>query len=438
MKSPESYQPKPAEVKKAEKMMTAEEKELSNERNLTLLNLEAEIEKAIQPIADKYEQKGYVKGYVGSGGKIDALRKVGRDDLVVPFIEANITELGDNLKVASKSCQGCYCERATPKLTEYLKNVETDNLQRISEKIIALVEEVKATRFRYSDYYEGTPETLQKEVQKQLVGRLGDLMKSDTSDEQKFSFAEKITALGLPDISDSVMEKILTLNVPKEKREEFALALYKKYNDAAKPKRREGSYNIPVSLFIDKRLSLLENMAKSELSITDYPEKIKELIKDTDYIDDPNVGRKWAYRSLAEIEEADSKIKALSSDKKEELGQGLKIEKAEHSSGQKIYLDGKFIKMAINAEFSEKPTNGEIVAWVEKEIIDQDRVMGTQNRDNVLVWKKGYKNPKIIFEDHAWSKERYFRVFAPEVDADGTINVEVKSGNETKKLEFKI
>ena len=107
-------------------------------------------------------------------------------------------------------------------------------------------------------------------------------------------------------------------------------------------------------------------------------------------------------------------------------GSGLEFIPAVVGGGKKLYLDGKFIVVVTSdAQFSQTPTNGRVIAWLIVERIDYCPIKGSQMRWNVVAWREGCKKPKIVFEDHAYDYERSLSVDAPVVREDGTIIVTV-------------
>lgn len=187
---------------------------------------------------------------------------------------------------------------------------------------------------------------------------------------------------------------------------------------------------------IKSRLNFLSSAAAQGLILPDYKDRIKKINSVIDYIPSGYYVDRVISRMRKDIEEVALLLEKLSNEKKI-TGKGLEFVNSEYTQGKQVYLDGELIGSFDNAEFSEKPTNGEVVAWVTHEVIDRNNITGTQNRDIAYAWKKGV-GTKEIFEDHAWSSERYLRVSAPKVDSDGTIKIEVTSGDKTEKKDFKI
>jgi hypothetical protein len=179
-------------------------------------------------------------------------------------------------------------------------------------------------------------------------------------------------------------------------------------------------------------IHFLGNAVKAGIILPAYREKI-ELLRSAL----GEVSSYYSERVINDYRKELSQIEILISEKPAEItGKGLEV--VDLKSGRVAYLDGELIGYVGNAQFSEKPTNGEVVAWVVSEVIDRDVVKGTQTQDTVYVWKKGWKEPKKIFEDHAWSMERYFRVLPPEVTEDGKVKIKEISGKETIEKEFEI
>jgi len=441
-----------------------------------MVELEKELDSIIEPDREKFNKKTpyYVERYFTIGDEIKALRKAGRNDLVYRYFEMESTKVDNKLSKGEQlGCRGCFCYDAS-RLVGFLNEIEESDLPKAIEKNLDLVDKISKAKFETHDDEEGSPDMLRRKIfdtliiklekikdekiKKDIIDRIltenqkivreiltnedaGNILKeaiiqrNDISDKQKFSYLKKIET-NVPDISIECLEKMLDLDVPKGAKSALILRLYEEASREGRKKK--GDYLIPSELGINKRLALLKVAAERGFPIPNYGEKIKELIKDTNRINDPVVGRKWAYHSLADIEKTDEEIRKLKGEKRKDLGPGLKLEQAKYSSGTKIYFDGEFIDILVGANFSEKATNGEIVAWTVSEVIDRDTITGTQNRDNVYVWKRGWKKPKIIFEDHAWSSERYFRVFAPEVTPDGKVKIKRIDGEKKKEEEFEV
>ena len=118
-------------------------------------------------------------------------------------------------------------------------------------------------------------------------------------------------------------------------------------------------------------------------------------------------------------------------------GKGLEVIDTE--IGNKIaFLDGECIGGVANSEFGEHATNGDVVAWVVREQIDQDYWRGSQRRDRVLAWRKGRKIQQEIYEDNAWAKERYFYVSPPKVTSEGDVEIVVTTDNKKEVKKVKI
>ncbi|MBU4030942.1 hypothetical protein KJ756_02195 [Patescibacteria group bacterium] len=186
-------------------------------------------------------------------------------------------------------------------------------------------------------------------------------------------------------------------------------------------------------------LEHIKEAAKQKIVLPDYKDKLQKIgqavysISSMWYSDASiNVQRN-------KFEEISILVKKAGGEKDEGItGKGLEFAKSEYGNAQHVYLDGEIVGGFFHAEFSEKATNGEAVAWLESEIIDRDTIRGTQNRDSVYVWKKGWKKPKRILEDHAWSDEKYFRIFAPEVTQEGKIKITRIDKDKTVEEEFDI
>jgi|GEM_PF-6838626 len=188
---------------------------------------------------------------------------------------------------------------------------------------------------------------------------------------------------------------------------------------------------------IQRAIEFFEQATKNGVIVPDYEKKIQDISREFGYID--------SYFSDTFIGSLRERLSALEALIEKKLGKkpegvtGKGLEFGVSKSGaRQIYLDGEMIGSAANAKFSEKATNGEVVAWVTTEVIDRDTITGTQTRDNVYAWKKGWSEPKRIFEDHAWSSQRYFRVFAPEVMPDGSVEIKRIDGKENKEEIIKV
>src|SRR3989344_449718 len=118
-------------------------------------------------------------------------------------------------------------------------------------------------------------------------------------------------------------------------------------------------------------------------------------------------------------------------------GEGLEFGTSEFG-GRKIYLDGKMIPGLVgDIEFGDKAFNEEMVTWVMREIIDRNRISGLNHRDTVYVWKKGWDRPKEITRDNAWEiDDSTFRIFAPEIAADGKIKAIFFKNGVKSEVEF--
>lgn len=187
---------------------------------------------------------------------------------------------------------------------------------------------------------------------------------------------------------------------------------------------------------LKSRLNFLSSAATQGLILPDYKERIKKINSVIDYIPSGYYVDRVISRMRKDIEDVALLLEKLSNEKKIK-GKGLEFVNSEYTQGRQVYLDGELVGSFDNAEFGEKPTNGEVVAWVTHEVIDRNNITGTQNRDIVYAWKKGV-GTKEVFEDHAWSNERYLRVSAPEVDSDGTVKIKITSGDKTEQKEFKV
>lgn len=218
--------------------------------------------------------------------------------------------------------------------------------------------------------------------------------------------------------------------VDEEQKRAFVDEIWKRFN-AQSTRAYEKERNMRP--YVDYIMQALLSVAEAKVEIPNFEKIIETLVQKTKQINQRGFGN---YKSgmLADIEIGEEKIKSLLEQSSENIEPGFSMKEAEYARGTKLYLDGKFLGIAENAQFSNQPSNGEIVAWVSRELIDYDRVVkGSQWRHNVFVWKKGWDSPKRIFEDHAYESERQFNVLPPIVTPDGKIEVEVDSRGKTEK-----
>ncbi|MFH1661681.1 MAG: hypothetical protein ABIA02_01110 [Candidatus Falkowbacteria bacterium] len=237
------------------------------------------------------------------------------------------------------------------------------------------------------------------------------------------------------DEKNKFLEKIM-----EELEEEAKKAINEREeHDSILSARWKTSYFNGEEIKLGSRLRILKEAAENEIFSTNYEVHIKKLFEDVSSLCDPNAGNKPVISAMQSIEITDNIIKSKMGIKEKEIvGKGIEIIISKYGGGIKIYSNGEFVGIFNNIELSEKATNGEIVAWVKSETIDRDNVTGTQNCDSIYVWKKGWNEPKQIFEDHAWSSERYFRVFPPEVTPDGKIKIKRIDGKETIEEELDV
>lgn len=365
--------------------------------------------------AYKHDVEGKLKKYLDDGENIlDTLKKLEDQNLIkighIPEFYIDNEALKDTYEI----------EFATRKeLDEFL---ESDLGKSSSpEKVLRRAryldgETIKSLLKRYKDQID-----LSKVVSFDADSIIQNLDKSDK--------------LKILDIVISVMEERTDENIKElEKRLEnyWEQPMVSRYGQFEPGLTKESQTNI------DSRLSFLRSAATQGLIPSDFREIIKKIYEATNHYPTGYYSDRVINNQREDIEKTALLLEKLSNDKREIVGEGLEFVSSEYGESKQVYLDGELVGSFVNAEFSEKSTNGEVVAWVTREIIDQNRVTGTQNRDRVFAWKKGMKEPQEIFEDHAWSSERYLRVFAPEVDDDGTIKVEIISGDKKEKKEFKV
>lgn len=183
---------------------------------------------------------------------------------------------------------------------------------------------------------------------------------------------------------------------------------------------------------VDESVDFLKNSVENGVIPTNY----KEVLATAD------IGMNYyrSHYSEAAIRRNRDKLAKLEIDiikklkiKPEQIkGEGLETLRTQ--VGNLGYLNGELIGPLTNAEFSDKPTNGEVVAWVVREKIDEDYFRGDQIRFTVYAWRSGLKEPQELFEDHAYSKERSIHVSAPEVTPEGEISVNTIDGNKIFNL----
>jgi hypothetical protein len=188
---------------------------------------------------------------------------------------------------------------------------------------------------------------------------------------------------------------------------------------------------------VEPRLKHLQDAARAGIILSDWKERLKKIQEATYHY--PRRYSETVVRNTREnIARVGTQLEELSGEAKDITGRGLEFVKSEYGPGVKAYLNGELISTVINGEFGKVANNEDTVAWVVSEIIDEDVITGTQTRDIVYAWKKGWKEPRQVFEDHAWSTEYYFRVYPPEVTPDGKIKIKRIRGNKEINEEIEV
>ncbi|MFH1661784.1 MAG: hypothetical protein ABIA02_01685 [Candidatus Falkowbacteria bacterium] len=186
-------------------------------------------------------------------------------------------------------------------------------------------------------------------------------------------------------------------------------------------------------------IEAMEKAANSKIVTENYENKLERIGKLKHYMETyASFIRSDFEKNMSETEVL---LDKLTNKKVESIkGKGLEFAHDKSATGaRRVYLDGKHIfSLGSGSVFSDKATNGEIISYLTRERMDSDHVKGTQNKDIIYVWKKGWNAPKQIFEDHAWSSERYFRIFPPEVTPDGKIKIKRINGEETIEEELDV
>lgn len=181
---------------------------------------------------------------------------------------------------------------------------------------------------------------------------------------------------------------------------------------------------------IAKAISFLKKAVESGVKIPDVQQKLKDLGRSFNYVDGY-----YSQSYIGRIRNVLTKTEALvaknSGDRPEGLkGEGVEVMPSE-SDGAMVYLDGEFAFAASNASFSDSSSNGEVVAYLVTEQIDYNTISGPQIRKRVMGWRKGMKEPKELFEDHAYFGERHFDVAVPKVDDEGKVLFTHNDGKRT-------
>lgn len=176
---------------------------------------------------------------------------------------------------------------------------------------------------------------------------------------------------------------------------------------------------------LEPRLEHLFETAKNGIFLPDWKKRIASIIEAT-YHYCPRFSERAIRRNREMIQQVAVKIKQLLGEIPEKLtGSGLEFIPSSVGSGQKVYLNGKYVTTTVNALFSDSPTNGEVVAWLVIEQIDYCTVRGAQISQKIFAWEKGFKEPKEVFENHTYSAEKDLSVDVPKVSKDGTIIVTI-------------
>lgn len=186
---------------------------------------------------------------------------------------------------------------------------------------------------------------------------------------------------------------------------------------------------------LDERLAHLLNAAKNGVFLPDWKERVK-LIYEVTYNYISRFSDRAVQGNRDRIQKVATEIDELSGEVPEGImGKGLEFAPSPAGHGQKVYLDGKFVASVDDVSFGKLPAGNGVVAWLRREQIDSCRIKGRQVAWTVYGWKVGFDNPREVFEDHAYDKERSLRVSAPEVDETGKIVFEVAVDNKTQTKE---
>lgn len=170
---------------------------------------------------------------------------------------------------------------------------------------------------------------------------------------------------------------------------------------------------------LEPRLNHLLEAAKNGIFLPDWKNRIVSIEEATHYYYS-NFSERAIRWNREKIQETAVKIEQLLGEVPEGLtGSGLEFVPSGIGDGQKVYLNGQYVATTVNARFSDSPTNGKVVAWLVVEQIDYCNIKGAQTSWKVFAWKSGLKEPKEVFEDHAYSAERSLSVDAPKVSKDG-------------------
>lgn len=197
------------------------------------------------------------------------------------------------------------------------------------------------------------------------------------------------------------------------------------------------------AITINSRINLVILAFNKYIEETDtLPIKYKDILKKIDEAKN-SIASSYApfgdgYHTFVQHPLLKDKIPEISEEGQEDLkGEGLElinegeVKKIDlHTDGAtdntgKLYFNGKFIADVEHAAFDKKSINDKIVTWKTSENMDYNERDGYQKKFRIYVWKKGFKEPKELFEDHSWEDERFIHVSIPEVSKDGTITFKV-------------
>ncbi len=176
---------------------------------------------------------------------------------------------------------------------------------------------------------------------------------------------------------------------------------------------------------MDKITHLLRTAAENGVVPDDWRQKIAKTLEFGAHL--PSVWRQhvraWRYESLGRVE---ATLNAL---ERRDLGLSeAGFEQKINSTGStEMYLDGELVAVVAAPVFSEKPSDGKIVCWLETSEIDRSSIAGSQFEFRVYLAQKGQK-ARQIYSKNYWANNSDLYVSAPTVD-DGKINiVEIENG----------
>ncbi len=217
------------------------------------------------------------------------------------------------------------------------------------------------------------------------------------------------------------INKFFSSKVSDSQKKELAETLLKVAGSSVEDNRRDGAYLLGADFLLDERRNVALLAAKNKLEIP-YGEYFDEMDKDTRFINDPNVGRKWAEDEKRLTQEARMKVEVLFNSKKEKIGKGFAFE--ETPQGTAVFFNGNLVGVFKGAEFSEKPSNKDIIVWKQRELVDmykfQDRKTA-QMRERIYAWGEGWDEPENIFQDADVESNRSINMTAPTISVDGKI-----------------